>query len=205
MNVKPTILIPVLLLISLVLGGYLWHLGDLRAHGPTASQSQQAQAPIGGPFSLTDQNGARRTDKDYRGKFMLVFFGYTYCPDVCPTTLAVISAALDRLGPQADDLVPIFISVDPKRDKPEVLKSYLAAFGTRFAGLTGTDKEVDVAAKAYRVFYQAHAAEGGAYTLDHSSVIYLMDKNGAFVANYTLETSPDAMAKDIKQKLAGQS
>ena len=202
MNIKPVILIPVLLLISLVLGGYLWHLGNLRAAGPTVTQSQQGTVSIGGPFSLVDQNGVRRTDKDYRGKFMLVFFGYTYCPDVCPTTLAIISAALDKLGSQADDVVPVFVSIDPKRDTPDVLKSYLTAFGPRFVGLTGTDKEVDVAAKAYRVFYQVHPGEGAAYTLDHSSVIYLMDKNGTFAANYTLETKPDDMAKDIRQKIA---
>ncbi len=202
MNPRPVVLIPVLVLISLVLGGYLWHLGNLRALGPAPGEAQQGQVTIGGPFSLVDQNGQRRTDKDYRGKFMLVFFGYTYCPDVCPTTLAILSAALDKLGPKAEDVVPVFISVDPKRDTPEILKSYLAAFGPRFVGLTGTDKEVDVAAKAYRVFYQVHAGAGGAYTLDHSSVIYLMDKNGAFVANYTLETKPDDMAKDIVQKMA---
>ena len=171
MNVKPVVLFPVLLLISLMLGGYLWYLGDIRA----GNQAQQTSVTIGGPFSLIDQNGERRTDKDYRGKFMLVYFGYTYCPDVCPTTLAVLSAALDKLGTKADDVVPVFISVDPKRDTPETLKSYLAAFGPRFVGLTGTDEEVATAAKAYRVFYQVHPGEGGAYTLDHSSVIYLMD------------------------------
>ena len=201
MNRRPLILISILLLASLALGAYLWHLGNLRAAGPNSDQ-QQTQVLIGGPFSLIDQNGQRRTEADFRGKFMLVFFGFTYCPDVCPTTLAVISATLDRLGPQAEDVVPILISVDPKRDTPETLKSYLAAFGTRFVGLTGTDAEVAAVAKAYRVYYKAQPSEGDTYNVDHSSVIYLMDRNGAFAANYTLETSPDSMAKDIQQKIA---
>jgi protein SCO1/2 len=132
---------------------------------------------------------------------MLVFFGYTFCPDVCPTTLSVIAAALDKVGPDADKIVPIFISVDPKRDTPEVLKPYLASFGPRFIGLTGSDEDVAAAANAYRVYYQAHTDEGANYAVDHSGVVYLMSPSGQFVANYTLETSPDAMAADLKKHL----
>ena len=121
---------------------------------------------------------------------------------MCPTTLAILSAAFDKLGAHADDVVPVFISIDPKRDTPEVLKSYLASFGPRFAGLTGTDKEVAAVAKAYHVFYQEHPGESGTYTLDHSSVIYLMDTNGAVLTNYSLATKPDDMSNDIRKRLA---
>lgn len=196
---------PYLLLIACVIAGYLWHLGDAGVLRSIATDTQPAETPvaIGGPFSLLDQNGARRTDKDYRGKFMLVFFGYTYCPDVCPTTLAVLSAAMDKLGPEGDQVVPIFITIDPKRDTPEILKAYLAAFGPRFVGLTGTDQDIAPVAKGYRVFFKEHPGSTGAdYAVDHSTVIYLMDKNGAFAANYTLETSPDMIAADIRQKIA---
>ena len=194
-------LIPFALLAALVAAGVLWHLGDLRAHNSVESVPTGETVTLGGPFALTDQNGVVRTEKDYRGKYMLVFFGYTYCPDVCPTTLAVMSAALDKLGAQADRIVPLFITVDPKRDTPEKLKSYLASFGPRFIGLTGDPKDIAAVAKEYRVYYREHAAEnGGEYTVDHSGVVYLMDPGGAFIANYSLETSPETMAADLAKK-----
>ena len=199
---QPLGLIPYALLAAFVSAGALWHLGDLRAHGVVDSVSTGQTVQIGGPFALTDQNGVIRTEKDYRGKYMLVFFGYTYCPDVCPTTLAVMSAALDKLGARADKIVPLFITVDPKRDTPEKLKSYLGSFGPRFVGLTGDPKDIAAVTKEYRVYYREHAGEnGGEYTVDHSGVVYLMDPGGAFVANYSLETSPEAMAADLAKTL----
>lgn len=189
------------LALALAASAYLWRLGDERAAGrqqPMSSEEDTA-VTIGGPFSLIDQDGRRRSEQDFRGRFMLVFFGYTYCPDVCPTSLAVIAATLERLGADADRLVPVMISVDPKRDTPEILKSYLAAFGSRFVGLTGSETEIATAAKAFRVYYNPMPNEAG--TLDHSSVIYLMDPGGVFVANYSLQTPPDDMANDIKAKL----
>jgi protein SCO1 len=199
---RPLALIPYALIAAFVSAGALWHLGDLRAHGGVESVPTGQTVTIGGPFALTDQNGIMRTEKDYRGKYTLVFFGYTYCPDVCPTTLAVMSAALDKLGARADKLVPLFITVDPKRDTPEKLKSYLGSFDPRFVGLTGEPKDIAAVAKEYRVYYREHPAEnGGEYTVDHSGVIYLMDPNGAFVANYSLETSPEAMAADLAKKI----
>jgi protein SCO1/2 len=193
-------LIPFALLVALVAAGALWHLGDLRAHNTVESVPTGETVTLGGPFSLTDQNGIVRTEKDYRGKYTLVFFGYTYCPDVCPTTLAVMSAALDKLGAQANRIVPLFITVDPKRDTPEKLKSYLSSF-PRFVGLTGDTKDIAAVAKEYRVYYREHPAEnGGEYTVDHSGVVYLMDPGGAFIANYSLETSPEAMAADLAKK-----
>ena len=192
-----------LLVVAIALGGYLWHLGNLRQNAPAGPA--EAAAPttaIGGPFTLTDSTGMTRTDTEFRGKFMLVFFGYTYCPDVCPTTLAVMQAALDMMGAEADRVVPIFITIDPKRDTPEAIKAYLVPFGPRFVGLTGSDADIAAAAKAYRVYYQVHDQPDGNYTLDHTGIVYLMDTKGQFLGNYTQETPPDQMAKDIRAKIA---
>jgi protein SCO1/2 len=203
--------------------GAVWRSGDLRSQSQTATRDtlpgefDETQTPeplpseFGGSFSLTDQNGMRRTDMDFRGKYMLIFFGYTYCPDVCPTTLAVETEALDKLGARASRIVPIFISVDPKRDTPEKLKSYLSSFDARppsaranFVGLTGTDEEIAKAADAYRVYYRAHIdarAEGGAdYSIDHTGDVYLMSPEGKFVAYYSQGIMSDEMADDLKLK-----
>jgi protein SCO1/2 len=142
---------------------------------------------------------------------MLIFFGYTYCPDVCPTSLAVQAEALDKLGAQASRIVPIFITVDPKRDTPDKLKSYLSAFDSKppsarlnFIGLTGTEEEVAKVAKAYSVVYQAHLdgfrIDGVGYSIDHTSETYLMSPEGKFVAYYTLGILPDELAADLKLK-----
>ena len=195
----PVVLLPVLVLATVLAAGALWRLGDLRAQRGTQTISVEKVA-LGGPFTLTDQNGAKRSDNEFRGKYMLVFFGYTFCPDVCPTTLAVMAAALDKMGSGADRIVPVFISVDPARDKPEVLKAYLSAFGPRFVGLTGTEDEIAATAKAYRVYIQAHKDDGENYTVDHSGVVYLMDKSGAFLANYSLDASPDKLAADLTKQ-----
>jgi protein SCO1/2 len=190
-------LVPYFLLVTFVVAGTVWHFGDIREHDVSTGEA----VTIGGPFSLTDQNGVVRTEKDYRDKYMLMFFGYTYCPDVCPTTLAVMSAALDKLGPRAERIVPVLISVDPKRDTPEKLKSYLASFGSRFVGLTGTSKDIAAVAKEYRVYYNEHpTGSDGDYTVDHSGIVYLMDPKGAFLANYSLATTPEAMAADLTKK-----
>jgi protein SCO1/2 len=195
----PVALIPVFVLVAIVLAGVLWHLGDLRSGRGTQTLSA-VPTQLGGPFSLTDQDGKQRTDADYRGKYMLVFFGYTYCPDVCPTTLAVMSAALQMMGQRADRIVPIFISVDPKRDTPELLKSYLSAFGPRWVGLTGTDEEIAKVTKEYRVYYRINPGNGADYTVDHSGVVYLMKPDGSYLANYSLANSPDTMAADLTRR-----
>ena len=199
---RRTPLIPFVALAGLVVAGALWHLGDVAAHRTVETISTGELVKLGGPFLLTDQNGATRTDQQFRGKFMLVFFGYTYCPDVCPTTLAVMKAALETIGSRADRIAPVFITVDPKRDTPAKLKTYLSSFGPRFIGLTGDDAAIASVAKAYRVYYRVHPPEnGGEYTVDHSGVVYLMDESGAFVANYSLETSPEMMAQDLLHRL----
>jgi cytochrome oxidase Cu insertion factor (SCO1/SenC/PrrC family) len=197
-------------LLGIAAAAGLWRLGDPRSQSATAAPAASSDG-LGGPFSLVDQDGMRRTDKDFRGKFMLVFFGYTYCPDVCPTTLAVEAEALDRLGARAARIVPIFISVDPKRDTPDKLKSYLASFDAkqpsariRFVGLTGRDDEIAKAAKAYRVYYRAHldarTEDGANYSVDHSSDIYLMGPDGKFQAYYSQGILPEEMAADLMRR-----
>jgi protein SCO1/2 len=198
---SPLVYLPFLALAAIVAAGALWRLGDIRSHRTTETVTI-APANIGGPFTLTDQDGMRRSDAEFRGKYMLVFFGYTFCPDVCPTTLAVMGAALDKMGPQADRIVPIFITVDPQRDSAPVLKAYISAFGSKFVGFTGTDEEIAAAAKAYRVYYQAHKDQGENYAVDHSGVVYLMDKSGTFLANYSLDTAADRLAVDLAKKTA---
>jgi protein SCO1 len=200
---RPVALIPYLLLVAFVAAGTLWYLGDLRAHNGVESLATGESVTLGGPFALTDQNQVLRTEKDFHGKYTLVFFGYTYCPDVCPATLAIMAAALDKMGPRSDRIVPIFITVDPKRDTPDKIKSYLSSFGPRFVGLTGAPEAIANVAKEYRVYYKEHPPEnGGEYTVDHSGVVYLMDPNGKFIANYSLDTSPDTLAADLLKRLS---
>ena len=127
-------------------GGFLW----------LSSGGRDNPLGIGGPFTLLDGNGQTVTDKDFRGKYMLVYFGYTFCPDVCPTTLNAVADAMDKLGPAGSSIQPLFITVDPKRDTPAVVKQYTAAFGPKIEGLTGTPEEIAEVAKEYRVYYAEH-------------------------------------------------
>lgn len=136
---------------------------------------------IGGPFALVDTRGTPVTDADLRGKPAAVFFGFTYCPEICPTTLGELTAALDVLGPEADRLNVVFVSVDPERDTPEELGLYLSHFDRRIRGLTGSPDAVEAMTRAYRVYHRKVPLEGGDYTVDHSSMIYLFDPQGAFV------------------------
>jgi len=159
-----------------------------------------ATASIGGPFLLTDQNGLKRSDTDFRGHWVLLYFGYTYCPDVCPTTLAMIASALEKLGPDASRVVPVFITVDPERDTPPVLKSYLAAFGPLFVGLTGKPSDIAKIAHAYRIYYKKQVLPGGGYSLDHSSAILLIDPNGNFVKAYDEQSGAAAIANDLRKQ-----
>jgi protein SCO1 len=204
---RPLILLAMVLL-AVAAGGAIWQLGGSRSQGATAPQPV-GEEEFGGSFSLIDQNGMRRTDMDFRGKYMLIFFGYTYCPDVCPTTLAVTAEALDKLGDRAGQIAPIFITVDPKRDTPQKLKSYLMAFAAEppssrpnFVGLTGTDEEIAEAADAYRVYYRAHldGRSPDEYSIDHSGDVYLMSPEGKFLAYYSQGILPDEMAADLMAK-----
>jgi protein SCO1/2 len=159
------------------------------------------QAQIGGPFTLVDQNGAKKSDTDFRGKFMLVYFGYTYCPDVCPLTLGVMDDALAKIGAARARVVPVFITVDPARDTPKVMKSYVAAFGGHWVGLTGSAVEIAKVAKSYAVYYKKQPLKGGGYAMDHSSTIYLMGPDGSFVANYDESLGPAGLAAELKKKV----
>jgi protein SCO1/2 len=193
-------LIPYLLLVAAMAGGLIWHESEtIPGLGRTVTTGQIA---VGGPFALTDQSGAKRTSKDFRGKYQLIYFGYTFCPDVCPTTLAVMSQALDKMGVDATRIVPVFITIDPERDTPKVLKSYMDAFGPSFVGLTGSDKEIAAVEKEYRVYAKKQPIAGQpGYGIDHSSVIYLMGPDGRLVTFYDELISPDALAKDLKAKI----
>ena len=154
---------------------------------------------IGGPFQLTDMNGKAVSEASYRGKWLLVYFGYTHCPDACPTALNDMAEAIDELGPKSGRVQGLFITVDPERDTPDVLKDYVAAFGDKLVGLTGTPEQIQRAAKAYRVYYAKHGgAESGEYDMDHSSVIYVMDPDGHFVANFTHESEPKQIAERLR-------
>lgn len=154
--------------------------------------------PIGGPFSLVDGNGKTVTDQDFRGKWMMVYFGYTHCPDACPTALQDMANALDSLGPQKKDVAAVFITIDPARDTPAVMKDYVAAFEAGIVPLTGSEQAVADAAREYRVYFAKHPTKDGGYDMDHSSIIYLMDPRGRFVTNFTHETPPDQMAAKLK-------
>ena len=158
-------------------------------------------AAIGGKFSLVDQNGKPFTDSDLKGKWQLVFFGYTHCPDVCPTSLNDLALAIDKLGKKKDQVGIVFISVDPERDTPPVLKTYVDAFGGPIVALTGSPEAVAHAAKDYRVYFAKHPTADG-YDMDHSALIYVMDPQGRFTATFTPDTPPDDIAARL-QKLLG--
>jgi protein SCO1/2 len=210
----PLTVLSILVLVAAVAAGSYWRFRNPPPQRESVTEDAteaSRDSDFGGPFSLTDQFGKRRTDMDFRGKYMLIFFGYTYCPDVCPTTLAVEAEALDKLGAQANLIVPIFVSVDVKRDTPDKLKSYLSAFDAKppskrlnFVGLTGSDEEIAQAAKAYRVVYNVHLdgfrIDGVGYSIDHTSDVYLMSPEGKFVSYYSQGILPDEMAADLKLK-----
>lgn len=198
--------VPMLVLAGLIAGGLaalalVGMKGGFQPQSGTAAYS--GKALVGGPFSLTDQTGKRVTEKDFQGRYMLVFFGYTHCPDICPSALQVISAALEKLGDKAKDVVPVFITLDPARDTPEKLGEYLKSFDPRFVGLTGGKDEVSAAAKAYRVFYQVVPDDksAGEYSIDHAAIIYLMGKNGEYVTHVPHTTNVDQVVSTLEKAL----
>jgi len=179
-----------LLVVLLVL---LWMLGGLR--GVTAP------AAIGGPFQLTDQAGQAVTEKDLRGKPTLVFFGFTHCPDVCPTSLFEISEVLRAMDKDADRVNAYFISVDPERDTADAMKQYLSSFDPHLKGLTGSPEAVAKVISSYRVYAKKVPLKDGDYTMDHTALVYLMDRDGKFVAPFNLKRPPEEAAKDLKRFL----
>jgi protein SCO1 len=165
-------------------------------------ESVSGEALVGGPFTLTDQNGNTVTDQTFKGKLMLIYFGFTYCPDACPTALGAMSAAIDKLDTSADRVVPMLITVDPERDTPQVLKDYVSNFHPRMMGLTGTKEQIAQVAKAYRVFYQKAAGPTpDDYLMDHTLLIYLMDGDGKYLTHFGPDATPDQMADEIRKHL----
>jgi protein SCO1/2 len=154
---------------------------------------------VGGPFTLTAPDGTTVTDQTYRGKWLLVYFGYTFCPNTCPTTLFEIAAALEKLGPDAAKVQPIFITVDPKRDTPDVMAKYTESFDPRIIGLTGTPAQIAAVAQEYGVYYVAHKSGDGIndYTMDHSTYLYVMDPRGQFVQAFDADTPADRIADSL--------
>jgi len=175
-------------------GAVLW----LTGNGGVASSAQSA---VGGPFALTDQDGKPITDADLRGKPFLVFFGFTHCPDICPTTLFEVSEVMRKLGKDADRTEALFITVDPERDTPAVMKDYLSSFDPHLRGVTGSPDAIAAAAKEYRVYYKKVPTDNGDYTMDHTALVYLMDKSGHFVAPFNLKRTPEDAAADLKKYL----
>jgi protein SCO1/2 len=161
--------------------------------------------PIGGPFALTDQDGRRRTDEDFRGKLMLVYFGFTYCPDICPTDLQQMALAVDRLGPAGEMVQPVFITVDPERDTAAHLKDYMPMFHPRFVGLTGDAAAIEAAARAYRVYFEkAERADKADYTINHSAFIYLIGRDGEYLGFFPPGTSAERLADAMRPSLAAK-
>jgi cytochrome oxidase Cu insertion factor (SCO1/SenC/PrrC family) len=187
---------------AMLIGEYVF----LNAPDSSADQRLGAvEAPgkvaIGGDFTLVDQNGATRHATDFRGKLMLVYFGYTYCPDVCPTELQKMSEAVDLLGAKGDEVEPIFITIDPQRDTVEQMKAYAANFHPRLVALTGSAEQVAAAAHAYRVYYQKVKQPDGSYLMDHSSVVYLMARDGTYLAHFGAEADAAQMSAAIAKQL----
>ena len=170
---------------------------------PTQKTWSVGEVAIGGPFTLVDHNGNVVTEKSYSGKFLLVFFGFTYCPDVCPAALQTVTAALDKLGHKANKVRPLFISVDPGRDTPEQLKLYMSNFHKRIVGLTGTPEQIAAVAKAYRIYFRKveDSTNTDGYTMDHSAFIYLIAPNGDYVSHFTHATSPDKLHERLQREL----
>ena len=180
-----TALLSATALLLVLAGFYLWLLG-----GPSAPVS----ARIGGPFALTNGVGERVTDRDFRGRFMLIYFGYTSCPDVCPTTLITVEAALQELGPKASRVVPLFITVDPTRDTPPIVERYVRSFGADVIGLTGTEEEIASVKRKYLISAARHHVSGDGDGIDHTAVLFLIGPDGRYLAPLPIDETPRSIA-----------
>jgi protein SCO1/2 len=183
--------------VGVVLCGLVLVFGSYVLGAYIAGRSNSPIGP-GGPFHLEDQNGKPVSDQDMKGRPFVVFFGYTHCPDICPTTLFEISEVMKSLGRDADRTGALFITVDPERDTPATLKDYLSNFDPHLRGLTGAPAAVDTALKAYRVYAKKIPLKDGDYTMDHTAVVYLMDKNGRFVAPFNMKRTAEAEVADLR-------
>lgn len=191
---------------GLILGGIFGVVavtGGLPGSG-SPQTSTSGKALVGGPFTLTDHTGKRVTEKDFLGHYTLIFFGFTNCPDICPSGLQVMTAALDKLGPKADAVTPVFITFDSARDTPEKLATYVKSFHPRLIGLTGSEEELGTVTKSFRVYVQKVTDEKspGNYTFDHSSFFYLMGKDGSFLTPIPHTTDVDELVRALNAALS---
>lgn len=178
--------------------------GLVRSFAPRAVPVASSSRPpaIGGPFTLAATTGGTVSDKTYRGEWKLIYFGYTFCPDACPTALTDISDALQKLGPDASQVQPLFITVDPKRDTLQVMTDYLKAFDHRIVGLTGTPEQIDRVAKMYHVYVSAQPGHGSDYLVDHSAYFYVMSPDGKFANVIASSLSGDEIAAKLRDVMA---
>ncbi|PCJ57700.1 MAG: SCO family protein [Rhodospirillaceae bacterium] len=167
---------------------------------PAADKETTQDVPIGGPFTLTDTQGVSRKAADFRGQYLLLFFGYTFCPDICPVTLQTLSNAVEKMDKKGLKVTPVFITLDPERDNVDAMGHYLANFHPRFVGLTGTVEQIAVAAKAYHVYY-AKAGEDADYLVDHSAIVFFMGPDGKYLAHFRHSDSAETMAKGMSNRI----
>lgn len=183
----------------------LWQKTPVTAQSQAPQIIEQDAQLFGGAFELVDADGKTRTDQDFQGQFMLVYFGFTYCPDICPIGLIRITRVLQQLGDSADEVTPLFITVDPERDTPEQLKTYMTSFDERIVALTGSAEQIKQAANAYKVYYVKREEDSAMeYLVDHSAFTYLMDREGQLVHHFPHEATDDDIAKAIKRVLAAE-
>ncbi|PZP86007.1 MAG: SCO family protein [Azospirillum brasilense] len=163
------------------------------------TKNKGGEALVGGPFSLTAPDGSTVTDRDLRGKYALVYFGFTHCPDICPTSLLLMQNALDQLGAKGKKVTPVFITLDPERDTPEIVGNYVSNFGDRFVGLTGTPEQIRAAADAYKVYYSKVEDENSAlgYIIDHSGFMFLMDPDGKYVTHFPHSIAEQSLTEGL--------
>jgi len=190
----------------MVVASVLWAGMAAAEEQPSAAQMMDdlmyGRGTVGGPFTLTDPTGKKRSDSEFRGKLMIVYFGYTFCPDVCPADLMAITRALDALGPAAEGVQPVFITVDPERDT-KVLGEYVAAFHHSLVGLTGSPEEIRKVANSYKAFYAKVPGEhDGEYAIDHTGVIYLMGREGEYLGFLPPQTDPQKLTEVLRKYLA---
>lgn len=201
---RKLLLILVVVLLGLTAVTVVLSRGEGPAGGTETSRADTSPVPIGGGFSLTDQNGKVVKDTDFRGKLMLVFFGFTHCPDICPTTMSAMTAMMNALGDQSAGVVPMLITVDPERDTPARMKEFLADFHPAIIGLTGSKEEVQAVAQAYKVYHErpsAEAQESGNYMVNHTGFVYLMGRDGQYVSHFSQDDFGDKMTQSVKRAL----
>ncbi|VAV86706.1 Cytochrome oxidase biogenesis protein Sco1/SenC/PrrC, thiol-disulfide reductase involved in Cu(I) insertion into CoxII Cu(A) center [hydrothermal vent metagenome] len=196
-------IIILLAVLAVIFAIALWNVIPESKRGNSVTAAQNTKALIGGPFSLIDHHGKKVSNEDYRGKYMLIYFGYTFCPDVCPMELQIMATALDQLPKKTlAEITPLFITLDPERDTVEVMAQYAPAFHSKLIGLTGSMEQIKAVKKAYRVYGAREkldeGADPGSYLVSHTSYIYLMDRNGEYVTHFKSRTDPDEMAKRLE-------